>query len=142
MKLNGKFSALFGGLTLFYSSLAAAQGPAVCPSASAIKAEGVSYAFNLMLDLYLALEGSNYDTDHNWEFAVGIIQAEDEEDALSQGNELVSTLSGQPTPEEIEPGTWACIYNLADDNYLAAAFYSDFPISPAKMKSYYLNKKR
>lgn len=137
MKLNGTVNTLIGGLALFCSSVTAAPDPEVCPSAAAIKAEGVSYAYNLMLDLYLTTNGSQYDTDKSWEFAIGIIRADDEDRALAQGNQVISTLSGQPLPQEIEPGTWACIYHIADNDYLAAAFYTDFPMAPAKIKSYF-----
>lgn len=134
MKFNSKVMLLATGLSLSFSAFSFSSQPETCPSAGAVKNEGLSMIVELQNQAYSGFNYSHYDTNENWLFAIGVLQADNEQAAYSSGISLLATLSGQPVPEEVEPDTWACVYELADDpNHIAVAVRTDLP-SPYGMK--------
>lgn len=132
MKFKSKLATIVSTLILAGSAYAT-QNTLVCPGVGAIQSEGLTMSGEIMTGLYLTYNLSNYNTEVNWVFMVGPVEAESEDESLEHSNELLSVLSGNPTPEEIEQDTWACDYNLGDDGIMAMAIHSDDMLSPQKM---------
>lgn len=140
MNLKSKIAVFFTCLAMNYSSWATGGFPGTCPSTEAIKSEGVALAYNICFDLYGAFQFSKYGTEKSWLFGLGPIEADNEHDAIGRANRLITTLSGHPTPVELEPGMWACLYQLADDDYVGVAYQTDNFSSPIKLKPYLMKK--
>lgn len=141
MKLKSKLALLVSGLSLSFSVFSFSSQPDTCPSAGAIKSEGLSMIIDLQSQAYSGFNYSHYGTNENWLFAIGVLYGDNEEEAYSSGIKLLSTLSGKPVPEEVEPDIWACIYELPNNpNEVAVALRTDLPF-PHTMK-HLLMKKR
>lgn len=136
MMFKTKLATLVGALTLATSAFAAHQAPEACPSVSAIQNEGLSMSIEVMQDMYLAYNLSRYNTESNWVFVIGIINAESDDEALDEGNENLSTLTGAPTPEE-EDGSYICEYDTGSQDLAAFAIQADDMVSPLKMTHYF-----
>ncbi|KTD17908.1 DUF4949 domain-containing protein [Legionella jordanis] len=138
MKFKAKFIAFTGALLLAGSSFAAFKAPPVCPSVSAIKAQGVSQAQQLIDHLYIDYEIHQYNTELNWVFAVGPFEGQSAEDALEVGNKALRYLSGNPISEPDED-FWVCLYEL-DNEHFAVALQSDRMPLPYKLHKYFTKK--
>ncbi len=141
MKLKSKLAAFITCLAINYSSFAAGGNPGICPSAEAIKSEGLAVVYNICFDLYGAFQFSKYGTEQSWLFGLGPIDADNEHEAIGQANRLITTLSGSSLPVEIEPNVWACLYQLADDDYVGIAYQADNFGSSLKLRPYLLKKR-
>lgn len=139
MMFRAKLATLLASLVLAGSALAGTQHTLACPSIHALQAKGLHAAAKIPNDFYLTYNRSNYTTDAQWLFMIGPINADTEENALGEGNKILSTLSGNPSAEDVGDKTWACEYQLASPNMLAVAIHADVMPSPQSM-SHYLRK--
>lgn len=94
--------AMLTGVFLFSTVTCATNRPDKCPSVEAIKSQGLRYVSNK----------SNYDTNQNWHFSIGNIQAESGLDALTKGDRLLTELHGNPNPVLENNTYWFCWYEL------------------------------
>lgn len=117
--MNKKISCLtvLAVIGLNAPSYAMPPEPAKCPSVESIKSVGLSYA-SPDSDGYMALQINKYNTNDKWLFGLTSIQASSSEEALSIGNQLLSTLFGSPIPTPISSqNIWACLYQTANGSY-------------------------
>lgn len=135
MKFKSTLATFVSALVLTSTAFAIQSSPKVCPSVSAIQAEGMTMAAEMVEGLYLTYNLSHYDTPLNWAFIIGPVNATSDESALEEGNQQLTTLSGTPSPEE-SGGAWACEYNTASDELVAVAILADETLSPMKMGQY------
>ena len=83
---------------------------------------------------YFVSSINNFDTKDNWVFLMGLIEAENEAQAIKRANKLVQRLSGQPLPQTKESGEeWACIYSLPGEYFAMAITSDDMPLSTKAM---------
>ncbi|WP_133130185.1 DUF4949 domain-containing protein [Legionella yabuuchiae] len=141
MKLKTALTTFIGCLAISVSAHAIPfKNPLVCPKVEDIKAGGVVMGYQLFADFYFAINQSRYNTDHNWVFGIGLIDADNEDDALVKGAALLSKLTGNPLPSKLDGDEWGCMYNKIDNQYMAVAVVADDATSPLKLKSFF--KKR
>lgn len=119
---------------LFAGSVYAAP-MTMCPNINEIKAEGIDMALPMMGDVYLSYHTSFYNTENNWLFAIGPIQAESDEEAIDIGNEVLEGMNASAIPEE-NGNDIVCIYETGDPDFVAVAVTNDSMISPSKLKHY------
>ncbi|GGI92745.1 DUF4949 domain-containing protein [Legionella impletisoli] len=112
------------------------HNPLVCPKAQDIKAEGLFMGYHVFMGLYFTVKQSHYNTEHNWLFGIGPIDADNEEEALNKGRALLPKLSGNPVPGKITKNEWGCAYTINQD-YLAVAVLADDAPSPLKLKQFF-----
>lgn len=136
MMFRSKLATLLASLVLAGSALAGTQNKLVCPGIHALQAEGLHTAAEILNDFYLTYNTSNYNTDAQWIFMVAPVNADTEETALEEGNKILSTLSGNPSVEDVGDNTWACEYQLASQNMVAVAIHADNMLSPLSMSRY------
>lgn len=136
MMFKSRLATLVSALVLAGSAFSMSEGPATCPSLSAVQAEGVTNASMILEGFYLDYNASNFGTDNNWFLIMGPIEAESDEEALEEGNRLLTTLSGSASPEENENGDWICDYNSGSQELGVFAVLAPQDMSPAKMKQY------
>lgn len=134
---KAKLLSLFGGLCLAGSSLAWSQGPVVCPSINAAKAEGMTQAAEIMEGMYLTYHQSKFDTPTRWIFIMGPVIAEDEDVALTESNTFLASMSGTAEPQEDEDGNWVCEYDTTGhegpEDFAVLAIQADNPIPAFKL---------
>lgn len=136
MMFRSKLATLLGSLVLAGSALAGTQNTLVCPSINALQAEGLGTAAEILNDFYLTYNMSQFDTNSQWVFMVGPINADSEESALDEGNQMLATLSGNPSPEDVGNDAWACQYEIASQEMVAVAIHADDMMSPLSMSRY------
>lgn len=112
------------------------QSPKFCPSLTAIRAEGMSNAIELVEGIYLTYNLSYYNTATNWGFIIGPINAPSEELAMRHSNKLLAIMNGSPKPEEDDEGNWLCEYQTGNPNISAFAINTDDMLSPRHMARY------
>ena len=134
MKLNAKLATLAGAL-LLSSVTFAKELPSQCPDVNAIKAEGLSAVELITDNYYFAYQQSNYNTETDWIFLIGIIEGDDEGQVLEDANNLLTGLSGNPSPEE-EDDVVGCLYDL-DDEHMAIAVTGDSMLSPRQARRFF-----
>lgn len=109
--------------------------PAQCPNASVIKQTGLSMAERVLGQGYSVYHFSPYDTNNQWLFVIAIIDANNEVAALSQGNQVLKTLTGSPKPIPTDDqDAWQCTYQV-QGQYVAEAFNFDVPSIKRKILS-------
>ena len=118
----------------FIATCVFANKPTVCPSTSSIKETGLSNVEQInTVPQYAAYHISLFNTEETWTFVIFPINADSKEQALYKGNQLLPTLSGNPSPEGGD-GTWFCDYQLG--NYFATAFIDNGSMSRYKIRQY------
>lgn len=110
MMLKSKI-AMLTGVFLFSTITCATNRPDKCPSVEAIKSQGLRYV-SLSDGNWYVSNRSNYDTNQNWHFSIGNIQAESGLDALTKGDRLLTELHGNPNPVLENNTYWFCWYEL------------------------------
>lgn len=122
-----KIRTLVAIVCLGLSQLVAAfpAKPASCPTSGALK--GVPF---LMAQEdtqthrgYIAFTMSNYQTQDQWGFVLGFIQANNPMEAVLTANKVLPTVQGSPQPMPIDQPQykgWACLYGV-EGNYQAIA---------------------
>ncbi|KGP62457.1 hemin-binding protein [Legionella norrlandica] len=136
MKFKTKLTAFIGALILASSSLANQIKPNTCPTVTSLQSEGMTMSSEIMEGIYITYNLSHYSTSSSWVFIIGPFIADNEEIALGEGNKLLSTLTGSPTPEDDREGNWICEYNTSSRDIIAFAIEADDMISPLKMMRY------
>jgi hypothetical protein len=136
MKIKAIFTAIAGSIAISCNAYAADSD--VCPSADLVKAQGLVIAQDIAPGYYVAMQNSNYNTDKSWIFGFGIINADDEQSALSKSNKILKNLSGEPTPLH-HNDELACVYDLVDhgERYMAIAVNGDFTDAPSLLRSHF-----
>ncbi|KTD24054.1 MULTISPECIES: DUF4949 domain-containing protein [Legionella] len=132
MTLKSKLFCLISAIIITCSSFAA---PKKCPSANAIKMEGVSMAMELFPRVYYAYHVSEYDTNEPWFFAVGLFASNSKTEAIAEGNKQLPSLMGNPTPLRVED-YWFCDYDI-NGEFAAVAVYTDTGNAPLKIKQFF-----
>lgn len=116
--------------------------PVICPDANLIKATGFADAGEAWEHIYNAYNQSTYNTNHEWMFVLGGIQAPTKERALEKANKMLPRLSGSPLPER-DGAEWTCNYSGFNKNYLAVAVtYERNPLVSASMMQRFANRSR
>ncbi len=136
MMFKSKLATFVGALVLAGSSFAIQDKPESCPSITAVQAEGMTSSAEIIEGLYLTYNLSHFDTSSNWVFVMGPVAAETDEMAIEESNQLLTTISGTPTPTQDEEDTWICEYNTGSQELAAFAILTDDAISPFKMGRY------
>ncbi|TAL64767.1 MAG: DUF4949 domain-containing protein [Legionella sp.] len=131
MMFKSKLATLMSAI--IFTGVAFAAKPMQCPSLASIKAEGLTYAEEIYEGLYLDYSMSNYDTETNWFFLMGPIRADSTENAITEGNKVLATLSGTATPETDEEGDIVCEYNSGNAELGVYAVHPEAALSPSKM---------
>lgn len=109
---------------IFFASTIHASTPPltklVCPSVSAITSTGVNIVQQDKNHLWVAAQLKNkFDTDVEWDFAIGWFNANGEEDALEQANASLSELKATVGP--IGSGDHLLCGYQTDSGYFAGA---------------------
>lgn len=133
MMLNKLVSLL--GAVLLTGSVYASQEQS-CPNINDIKAEGVSMAEEIMANLFLSYNISNYNTQSTWGFVMAPIDANSNEEAIEISNKVLEGMSSPGIPEESDGNDFVCLYNTGRQDMVAAAINADHMISPSKLKHY------
>ncbi|RUR20645.1 DUF4949 domain-containing protein [Legionella sp. km535] len=136
MMFKSKLATFVSALVLASSVFAAQDKPEICPGMAAVQAEGMTNAAEILEGLYLTFNLSHYDTSSNWVFIMGAINADSEDIAIEESNQILSTMSGSPTPEDDGEGSWICQYETNVPEVSAFAVQADDMISPLKMSRY------
>ncbi len=135
MMFKSKLATFVGALVLASATFAAHVEPETCPSIGAIQAEGLTMSAEIMENLYLSYNLSNYGTPSNWVFFIGPINAESDEEAIELSNELLPTVTGDPSPEN-DDDTWWCQYDTGSQDLGAIAIMADEAVTPYKMSRF------
>ena len=130
--------ATFVGAFIIAGSAFAMQDEA-CPDINLIKAEGLSMAEQVGPDLYVTYHISNYETEHTWGFIVAPVEGDSDDTALESGNEILSNMSAQGTPEE-QDGAIICDYPTGRQDVVSAAIREPGQISPLRLKQLIKNR--
>lgn len=136
MMFKTKLAAFVGALILAGSSFAIQDKPDACPSMASIQAEGMTMSAEILEGLYLTYNLSHFDTPANWAFVMGPVAADSDDMAIEQSNELLTTISGNPSPKQDSEDTWVCEYNTGSQELGAFAILTDEVLSPLKMSRY------
>ena len=124
--MNDQYTALskslvfFSGLFFIGQVFALPEQPTVCPKARAIQEAGLIGTVPYLKNRYMVYNVSDYHTSLKWVFYMGAIKAHSNEQALSIGKRLLTTLSGHPSPEQ-NHGDWFCKYETPNSTVLAIA---------------------
>ena len=125
---------LFGLLLLLLPGVMFASGKDIvetCPDLSLIKAEGITSAKYYFTYGYLAYNKSHYNTDKEWIFGIGFIDASNSTKAEDKGNELLLNVTGEPTPTfDKSYRAWVCEYQVADGYTAIAETGRDLLMAP------------
>lgn len=115
--------SILAAMTCFSSMVfAMPPKPAKCPGIPSIKSAGLAYAAP-DAGRYVVAQMSKYDTTDTWIFAFINIPATSTAEAITKGNELLSTLSGAPVPYAVESqNVWACMYLTSQSGTYGIAF--------------------
>lgn len=132
--MNSKLLATMGsGLLLLLSSHTYATTqqyvPAKCPSVSAIQAAGLHDVKRSSKnpDHWGVAQTSRYDTTEEWTFYVAVLQAKNEQDALSIATAALSSLKFEEGPEEGTPVL--CAYSINANHIFSYAMATNPPHS-------------
>ncbi len=112
--------AVLASSFLFAGSLFAAD-LLQCPDIKDIQAEGLSVADRIFDDLYFAYNLSQYNTEMNWGFVIAPITANSADEALSAGNEVLSSLMGPGVITQTMKAGFYCDYKTNNPEITAAA---------------------
>jgi hypothetical protein len=133
--LKSKWFIFVSALVCMSNTFATKELPLACPNASAIQEGGLMGSIPFFNRSYMTYTISSYDTSSNWTFVMGPIVAKSEKNALDKGLHLLTTLSGNPSPQQSEEGDWACLYHTKNPKVVAAAVLSEGTISPSKLRN-------
>lgn len=136
MLLKSKWFIFVSALVCMSNTFATKELPTlICPSASAIQEGGLAGSIPFFNRNYMTYTISRYDTSSNWTFVMGPIAAKSEKNALDKGLRLLTTVSGNPSPQQSEEGEWACLYHTENSKVVAAAVLSEGTIFPSKLSN-------
>lgn len=104
--------------------------PEKCPNAKAIAAVGLSFAKGYDNGKWMVAEMNNrYGTHETWMFAIGFLEAKDEQEAFAKANAELPLLQNAAGPVYLgEADKWGCTYTTVA-GYLAAAVTPPQPIN-------------
>lgn len=139
MNLLSKATTFVGAMTLAVSSFASVKAIDTCPSIESIQAQGISMVLPIDFDMYIGMETSQYDTDHDWAFLIGPVESDDFDAAVGLANDALQSVSGVPVPEEDE-GIAFCQYNTGNEDLIAIAASADDIFSTQKIKHLFHKK--
>lgn len=118
-----KFKVSIFITALFFAQVSLANNLTLtCPSVNSIKSEGLTSADDMGFD-YRAYHISQYDSQRKWCFYI-VLDAKNENEAIALGNQYLSKLSGNPTPDYVGVHEASCLYDdilIGVKRYLAMA---------------------
>jgi hypothetical protein len=124
MKLKSILPVLASALFVSAVSFAAPTIPSQCPDAQAIQDEGISDVEKMRKNLFFGYTISEFDTDTNWYFIIGPITAKTNDEAMDGATDLLTMMSGSPSPETEEDIVY-CQYDMPDEEHVAVAITVD-----------------
>lgn len=139
MMLKSRVTGFISAMVIAGSAAAHLPMPPKCPSADAIKQEGVSMIIDWDINVYVTTQISTFDTNQRWFFSLGFIEADSKRAALKIGNKLLINMSGNPVPEQNNNDAWVCNYHMNGDYRAFALITDDFPVQKIR-KLLSLNK--
>lgn len=107
----------------------------ICPSLDDIKAEGITMSERIAMNLFFAYNISSYNLDGIWGFVIAPIEADSSDEAIETANEVLSTMTGSGSAEDIEHEL-ICLYNTGNPDLMAAAIKTDMMMSPNQLRKY------
>ena len=100
--------------------------PNLCPEANSLKASGFDNIFAYEDNKYVATKISQYGSNETWKFSVGIITAVSKSDALTQAQDVLVSVSGNPAPiNQNGHSQWVCNYQVSDSYWAKAIWVSN-----------------
>lgn len=132
---KSKMIAFIGALAFSSLSFAFQNKPEACPKVTSIQAKGMSATKLMASGDYTVSTLDNYDTSSAWLFMIGPINTKSYKEALTQGNQIFTTIYGSPYPKKLN-GDWVCLYNTINKDHIALALWANMDISPLKMSQY------
>lgn len=136
MMFKSKLATVVGALVLAGSSFAMHGAPEACPSIASVQSEGMTMAAEILENLYLTYNISHFDTPYDWVFVMGPVHADADDEALEESNEVLTTVSGNPSPEQEGDDSWICQYDTHSQDIAAFALLTDEAISPLKLSQH------
>lgn len=136
MKFHSKLAIFISSLIMVGSSFAFQGQPSACPSMASLQSEGMINSAEILEGMYLTYTQSHYDTNSSWVFIMGPIMAESDEIAVSESNQFLTTMSGNPEPIQDEEGNWTCEYDTNNQELSAFAIQTEEQMSPGRMNRY------
>lgn len=136
MTFTARLAAFGSALFLAGATYAASHQDQSCPDVGTIKSEGLSMAIMMTTDTYLTYHMSQYNTDQTWIFGLAPVHGGDEDEALQEGNAMLYTLSGDPSPQDDNEGYTFCLYDSGNDGVEAFAIHADQLKSPYQLRRF------
>lgn len=103
-----------------YAVLPLSQAPK-CPSASLIKAAGLSQVHEMENGIYAVIQVSDYGTMDQWGFGLIGIEAKSQREAMKKGLQILPAIEDASSPTRLPDGAgWLCLYPNSS-NILAGA---------------------
>ena len=133
MSLGVKLSTFSAALILAGSVFA---DDAVCPDLNRIQAVGISMASELGYGFFVGYSIDNFNTSSTWGFAIGPVQADSDEDAITVSNEILANMTAPGLPDPSEENELVCLYETGRDGVFAIAINNAYALSPMKFKQY------
>jgi hypothetical protein len=126
-----------GILAIFLSHAAFALPESLpdCPSANAIRYEGVHMAQPLMYNLFIIYQLSKYDTEKSWLFGVGLITGDSMGEAIASGNRLVQDIAEHPVIAEDKHANPTCVYQIGGGKFTGIAVEADYVNTPQEIQN-------
>ncbi len=106
----------------------------VCPSLDDIKAEGITMSERIAMNLFFAYNISSYNLDGVWGFVIAPIEADSNDEAIENANDVLNTMTGSGSVEENEENQLICMYNTGNPDLMAAAVKTDMMMSPNQLR--------
>ena len=134
------YKALTGLCLALFATAVLANQSAVCPDLTHVKAEGLTMAELIDQNEYAAYNLSMYQTDTPWGFVIVPLTADSVDMALTNGNQLLSTMSGDGIPMMDDEGNLMCLYDTGNQDTFAIAI-SNPDASMSKVRGFISSKK-
>lgn len=131
--LKSKLATFTSALILAGSVFAGQQ--TICPNINDIKAEGLPMAEEIAPGMFLSYNISNYNMPSIWGFIIAPLEADSEEMALDEANEILANMSAPGIPAQ-ENGAIICDYETGVPGVIAAAINDGAQITPMKLRSF------
>ncbi|USQ12793.1 DUF4949 domain-containing protein [Legionella lytica] len=124
---KAKLAAFTSALILAGTTFASSE---VCPDLSAIQAEGFSMSMQVY-GVYAAYQISDFGTDENWGFVMAPVEADSEEEAVENANDILNSM----TAPGVLIDTGVCNYDTGVPDVYAVAIQDEFP-TPLKLRQH------
>ncbi|AUH72122.1 DUF4949 domain-containing protein [Legionella sainthelensi] len=130
MSLGTKLASLTAALIFSGSTFAQ---DVVCPDLGEIQKIGINKASIVDRNYYIGYATNHYNTDSNWSFAIGPVNAHSENETIERTNDILSKMTGIGVPDSYNNDV-ICFYESGERDVLAIAITGSYEISPMKLK--------